>query len=821
MPPASFVALYPKCFANFRSTVGHVTFTLLWWLLFSAVIVFIHGATTMSFIEIPCDVNMINITTTMASNTTYLITNCTLDGLPPTFDGGWMPPIHRFEAMLSTVAPPSSLMNVRIMVQGGNVLPIIKIWPAVGIAGPVSTLLSVINVSVELVNISVEWPATIAPNVVDSIFAVLFAYMRNISLTLRDCSLELHYPSSLVMNSNPILLWILGPLLLLSDDSGTTINMTSSGVSLFVAASRVVIHSQRNTTPSRLFLLEMLAGGVLTNVTILVTQQSTVTILASIWFHLQTVAVMGVQYQRNAGFIAADSQMSHVNFRVSDRSIITLVGILPLEGTTPINDTDVTLMCMQVSSCSDIYVGVEGASFLNMTLVRSTVGEASLMAMTVRRHRATIARFDVAQTAQHVRLVCRNSTTLLRAATKAILFAISAQFMVDVNATISHAVTTQEATAGLAGQQGKVATCVTLSSGVTSTEFGSTPIGIQGSVIHVEHTRIHVVVAADGALNSAISTVYLASDNVFTETGIFVDNVTMVSSVVGSTLSPFMFGAAPLSISVLLFTSTCTLVWLSGNVTAAAVDVQQSRLETAQQFLVVGFSATQLTASVVSILFVPGAVASSTIVITDCNVVMTVVTGAEDDGRGAFGANPPLPAGSTQGWNGNMVNIIATMTQRAASKMINAAPSVLTAFLSSASNATSLFDRVLIVMSRVVISPSTLPKNPSFLGQSVSVIVSMLGLADTTLRNVVVNMTNVSVFSTTATELGAVSDMRSCTRQNITALGFGHGFASLISILGQCTMASNTTVVVNGAAGVMGPAISGYSVTQNAAALTL
>ncbi|CUG90090.1 GPI-anchored surface protein, putative [Bodo saltans] len=76
-----------------------------------------------TLVIIPCDPNMTNYTTTLMSNTDYLIQDCTLSPDSSSSDGGgnWMPPMHRFTALLS--APENAtISNVDIVVRGGNVV---------------------------------------------------------------------------------------------------------------------------------------------------------------------------------------------------------------------------------------------------------------------------------------------------------------------------------------------------------------------------------------------------------------------------------------------------------------------------------------------------------------------------------------------------------------------------------------------------------------------------------------------------------------------------------------------------------------------------
>ena len=91
---------------------------------------------------------------------------------------------------------------------------IVNIAPAASTIGYLSTEYAVCNVSLLLEGTDVVWPNTMEPSYVDTVFSISYVFLRNVSMTLRRCHWEFTFPSSATINSNPILMLVHAPLLL-------------------------------------------------------------------------------------------------------------------------------------------------------------------------------------------------------------------------------------------------------------------------------------------------------------------------------------------------------------------------------------------------------------------------------------------------------------------------------------------------------------------------------------------------------------------------------------------------------------------------------
>ncbi|CUG29677.1 Hypothetical protein, putative, partial [Bodo saltans] len=735
-------------------------------------------------VTIPCDVNMTIVTTTIESNTNYLITNCTLNNLPPPAGGGWM-----------------SLMNVRIMVQGGNVLPIIKIWPAVGIAGPVSTSLSVINVSVELVGITVVWPATIAPSIIDSIFSISHVYVSNVSLTIRDCDWALNYPDSLLTSNNPILLHIYAPLFLVAND-GIAVASPPGDVKVVLLHSLIRVVCAVPNTPTNFVVVEVLSLGSVSGIFVEISQQSVVSLSLPIWQHHQDSSFLSYHSVNSA---ATQFDVSNVSIVVSNQSSISITGTLPIEGESPTNASDVTLLLILATSCSYVDVDAMGGSQLNFTLTRVTIAPSTTFSVSIRRFRASVVLINVDQIVSHFNARLSNVSVLLRSAAKAYTYDLEAPAIIGIGVMVFNSTVESVITQGFVGQQGKIAACLTLSAG--SIDATVTTLGrLDNVVVAMENVVLRSFIQPDGGTSANTYAVIMASPGNMTHVTLTLVGVDLYSSVSGAMLTP---ASASLFGDVLLFLLVTSLLSLNGNITFFTVSITASRLEANCTYAVPSALATQFTASSVTFIYAPGTMSSGGMVIEQSSIVITNI----DKG---FGATPPLSTASTTAsgaWNGNFVNFIGTFSQTAAYSVLP--PLVVlymaTVYGNQSINEPSVFDSVTTVLSNnsLVATASNDGEQTAQLSL-MNVVFAALGLTSSTAQNgtsiVVRNWSMRIVRGTTSSASLSVT---------------GSSFAPIASIMGNCVFATNTTMTVQTATGIIGPIVGGYALAQSPAMLTM
>ncbi|CUG90098.1 membrane-associated protein, putative [Bodo saltans] len=770
-------------------------FLMMKWLLIASTAAHGFGIDAIAVVTIPCDMNMTNVTTTIESNTNYLITNCTLNNLPPPAGGGWMPPIHRFQVILSTVTPPSSLMNVRIMVQGGNVLPIIKIWPAVGVAGPVSTSLSVINVSVELAGITVVWPATIATSIIDSIFSLSYVYISNVSLTIHECDWNLNYPSSLLTSNNPILLHIYAPLFLVAND-GIVVASPPGNVRVVVSHSLIHVVCAVPNTPSNFVVVEVVSLGSVSGIFVEISQQSVVSLSVPIWqFHQDSSFCT----YRPVDATATQFDVSNISIVVSNQSSISITGTLPVESASPTNLTDVTLLLIMATRCSYVYVDVVGGSQLNFTLTRATIAPSMTFGISILRFRASVMVIDV-EILSHVTARFSNVSVLLRSAVKAYACALGASITFGINVIVNNAAFDSEVTQGFAGQQGKTAACVSIVADTVTT------VGrLDNITVAMENVVLRSFIQPDGGTSASTSAVLLACPGNITYVTLTLVNVHLYSSVSGATLTPTI---ASLFGSILIFLLGTSLLSLNGNTTFFTASITASRLEANCTYAVPSALATQFTASSVAIIYAPSAMSSGRMTVEQSSIIITNID------RG-FGATPPLSTASTTSsgsWNGNFVTLVGTFSQTAAYSVLSLLI-VATVYGNQSINEPSIFDGVTAVLSDNSMTVTSAGDETTQLSL-MNIVVAALGLTSSTVQNgtsIVVRNWSMQVVRGTTTSSTSSSSL------SMT----GSSFAPIVSIMGNCAFATNTTMSVQTATGIVGPIVGGYAFAQSPAMLTL
>jgi hypothetical protein len=755
-------------------------------------------------ITIPCDPNMTNYTTTLMSNTNYLIQDCTLSNLSHDSNGdaGWLPRVHRFTASLSTQGN-ITLINVRIVVRGGNIMPLVKIQST--FVNDSSTMSSVRNVSLLIVGSNIVWPAAMQPNVVDTIFTMSYVFLRNVTLTVQECMWNLTYPNSVVTGNNPILLYIKAPLLLFASSLVAPLSpqeLMPGGVRVVLINSNVGLSCSSPNTPSGFIIVEMpnsFSETFLNDVAVAIVRSS-LSISVSIWFRHQLVSVLALSFAPGSSTLLQAASISNVSATVY-ASNVSISGVLPYaNATTVATNSGARMVSVSAGNCSDVEVMINGRSNIHLSLTRLENIPATIFAVTGEELRGELLSVSAKKHMLRCSVSISNTRIVLRAPATASVVTGQAPVLANVHIVFTNVALDATIAPGLVGQQ-KIYACVSLVGAIRDINVDMSTVASRSNV------------AADGAPTSGAIAIFLS-----TADGDFKVNLSHVkfeSTITTGLLSYASY--APL-VNVVIFISTSVLLHLNGNA-SLVVNVHDSHLAAQHCYGVPTGAAMQFTSALMAIVYVPGGVTASTINVKYSSITIVGI----NDGVGAV---PPLPALNrpSGSWNGNSVAILATFSQTAAYGIL---PAPIAAFAetlfadtdTSVPHVESTFDSVAVSIDDTSIASSA---SRAVKLSDANIVVGAVGLTTTVMRNgagMSVNNFSLLLFMLDRENEKNMTAAR-CRQQTNDISTTGSGFGPVIGVFGSCVLEASTWIVVRGARGVVGPIVSSYSVAQKSTVLT-